>query len=71
MHGEDRIDQIAPQRPEPCEHAIFVSASKPGVADDVADQDRRELAGLAHGATAEAGKSPPGGGLGMVRSMPR
>jgi hypothetical protein len=47
MHGEDRIDQVAPQGPEPSEDAIFVRARKPGVADDVSDQDRREFAGLA------------------------
>jgi hypothetical protein len=38
-----------------------------GVADDVGHQDRRELASLAHGANAEAGRSPGRGGLSMMR----
>ena len=49
-HGDGRIDQIAAKRPKPCEDAIFVRASKPGVADDVGYQDRGQFPGLAHGA---------------------
>ena len=48
VHGDCRVDQIATKGPKPCKDAIFVRASKPGVADDVGHQDRRELAGLAH-----------------------
>jgi hypothetical protein len=48
MHREYGIDQVAPQRPQPSEDAILVRASKPGVADDVGYQDRREFPGLAH-----------------------
>jgi hypothetical protein len=40
MHGDGRIDQVAPKGPKPCEDAIFVRASKPGVADNVGHQDR-------------------------------
>jgi hypothetical protein len=41
MHGDDRIDQVAAKRTEPSENSILVRARKPGVADDVGDQDRR------------------------------
>jgi hypothetical protein len=40
MDGEDRIDQIAAKGPEPSENSIFVRARKPGVTDDVGNQDR-------------------------------
>jgi hypothetical protein len=52
------IDQVAPEGPQPSEDAIFVCASKPGVADDVGRQDRGEFPGLAHDASAEAARSP-------------
>ena len=29
MHGDGRIDQVAPKGPKPCESAIFVRARKP------------------------------------------
>jgi hypothetical protein len=58
MHGDGRVDQVAAQRPEPGEDAIYVCARKPGVADDVGDQDRGQFPSLAHGATAEAGRWP-------------
>jgi hypothetical protein len=67
MHGEDRIDQIAPKGPEPSEDAVLVRASKPGVADDVGYQNRGQFPGLAHGANAEVVRSPGRGGLGMAR----
>jgi hypothetical protein len=66
MHGDGWVDQIAPKGPKPCEDAIFVRSSKPGVTDNVGDQDRGQLAGLAHGASADAGRSPGRGGLGMA-----
>ena len=65
MHGEDRIDQVAPKGAEPRENAILVSACKPGVADDVGNQDRGQFPGLAHGPIAEAG-SPVADGLGTA-----
>ena len=58
MHRDCGIDQVAPKGAKPSESSILVRARKPGVADDVSDQDRREFPGLAHGAIAEAGKSP-------------
>jgi hypothetical protein len=61
MHRDGRVDQIAPKGPKPCEDAIFVCASKPGVADDVSDQDRSEFPGLGHGIGAVAPGSPVGG----------
>ena len=66
MHGDGRVDQVAAQGPEPSENSIFVRARKPGVADDVGHQDRRELPGLAHGVSAEVARSPGRGGLSMA-----
>jgi hypothetical protein len=55
---DSRVDRIAAKGPESSEDAIFVRASKPGVADNVCHQDRREFPGLAHGTIAEAARSP-------------
>ena len=48
MDGDGRIDQIAAKRPKPRQDAVLVRAGEPAVADDVGDQDRCELSGLAH-----------------------
>ena len=48
VHGDGRIDQVAAQRPEPRERTILVRAREPAVADDVCDQNGRDLSGLAH-----------------------
>jgi hypothetical protein len=50
MHCDGRIDQIAAQRPESRQDAILVRSREPAVADDIRDQNRRDLPGLAHGA---------------------
>ena len=65
MHRDGRIDQVAAKRPKASEDPVFIRTRKPRVADDVGHQDRRELSGLAHGASAEA-KSPVAGGMGMA-----
>ena len=51
---DGRIDQVASERPQPRQDAIFVGSGKPRIADDVGHQDRRELSSLAHGANTEA-----------------
>jgi hypothetical protein len=38
------------QPPEPRQGAILVRSREPAVADDIRDQNRRDLPGLAHGA---------------------
>ena len=50
MHRDGRINQIAAQRPEPRQNAILVRAREPAIADDIRDQDRSDLPGLADGA---------------------
>ena len=70
MHGDGRVDQVAPEGPKPCEDAIFVRTNKPGVADDVGHQDRGEFPGLAHGASAEAGRFARRSGLSKA-ALPR
>ena len=50
MQGDGRIDQVAAQRPEPREGAILVRSREPAVANDVRDQNRRDLPRFRHGA---------------------
>ena len=50
MNGNGRIDQVAAQRPQTRERAVFIRPGEPAVADHVGDKDRRNFAGLAHGA---------------------
>ncbi len=44
------IDQVAAQPPEPRQGAILVRSREPAVADDIRNQDRRNLADFGHGA---------------------
>ena len=50
VHGDDRVEQVAAERPEPRKRAVFVRSCEPAIAGDVGHQNRCELAGLAHGA---------------------
>jgi hypothetical protein len=50
MEGDGRIDQVAAERPEPRQNAILVRSREPAIADNVRNQNRRNLPGLAHGA---------------------
>ena len=50
VHGDDRVDQVAPERPEPYKSAVFVRPCKSTVAGDVGNQNRHELSGLGHDA---------------------
>ena len=56
MNGDDGVDEIAAKGSQAREDAILVRASEPAIADDVRDQDRRELPGLAHCASPVAGR---------------
>ena len=48
MSGDSRVDEVAAQTPETRERAILVGTRQPAVSDDIRNQDRRELSGLAH-----------------------
>jgi hypothetical protein len=48
MHRDGRINEVASKRPQPSQNPVLVGASKPAIADDIRNQDRRELSGLAH-----------------------
>ena len=50
MGGDGGIDEIAAQAPKPRERTLLVRAGEPAIADDIRNQDRRELSGLRHGA---------------------
>ena len=45
MHGDGRINQIAPESPEPRQCAILVHAGKPAVADNIRRKNSREFSG--------------------------
>jgi hypothetical protein len=55
MHGDGRVDQVAAQRPKPCEDAIFIRASKPG---EPTMSDTKIAASLRVSLTALAPKPP-------------
>ena len=48
VHGNGRVDDVASQRPEPRQDAILVRTGKPGIADHVRAQNRREFACFGH-----------------------
>src|SRR5208337_2891886 len=50
MRGDGGIDEIAAKPAEPRKRAILIRSREPAVTDDVGDQDRCNLPGLAHGA---------------------
>ena len=50
VHGDDRVDQVAAQRPEPRQNPVLVGPGKPRIADHVRAKDRSQFSGLAHGA---------------------
>ena len=54
IHGNGRIDQIAPKRSQPCQCPILVGTSKPTVSDHIRHQYRREFPGFGHGVPPEA-----------------
>ena len=56
VHGDGRIDEVAAQCPEPRKGAVLVRAGEPAVADDVRDQNRRDLPSSRHGARLEVKK---------------
>ena len=51
VHGDGGVDKVAAKRSKARQRPVLVGSCKPRVADDVRNQDRRELSGLAHGAT--------------------
>jgi hypothetical protein len=51
VHGNSGIDHVAAQRSEPRQDALLVRASGLGVSDYVRTENRRNLPGLAHGAS--------------------
>jgi len=58
MSGDGGIDQIAAQPPEARQGTIFGGAGEPAIADDVGDQNRRNLAGFAHSSGSPAFRKP-------------
>ena len=48
MSGDSRVDEVAAQTPKTRKRAVLVGAGEPAVSDDVRNQNRRELPGLAH-----------------------
>ena len=50
LRGDGGAYQIVAQAPEARECALLVGAGKPAVADNVRNQDRRDLSRFRHGA---------------------
>ena len=48
MSGDRRVDEIAAQPSEARKGPILVGTGEPAITDDIRNQDRRELSGLAH-----------------------
>ena len=48
MGGDGGVDEIAAQPPEARKRAILVRSREPAIADDIRNQNGRELSGLAH-----------------------
>ena len=40
MHGDCRVDEVAAQRPEPCQSPLFVGGGEPAEADHIGDAGR-------------------------------
>ena len=63
VHGYGRIDQIATEAPQPRQCAILIHAREPAVADNIRDQNRRDLTRppMAHplGVTQDSTKARP------------
>ena len=49
--GDGRVDQVAAKPSKARQRSVLVGPGEPRVADHIGDQDRRELSGLAHGAS--------------------
>jgi hypothetical protein len=54
VHDDGRIDQIAAQPPQARKGSVLVGAGEPAIPDDIRNQDRRDLPGLAHRAPSRA-----------------
>jgi hypothetical protein len=48
MCGDCWIDEVGTEPPQARERPILVGAGEPAIPDDIRNQDRRELSGLAH-----------------------
>jgi hypothetical protein len=46
--GDGGVDEVAAEAPQARERAILVRPREPAVTDDIRNQDRGELPGLAH-----------------------
>ena len=57
MGGDGGVDQVAAQAPKPRQGAVLIGAGEPAVADHIGDQDRSDLARLAHGALPPLGET--------------
>ena len=57
VHGDDRVDQVAAERPQPRQNPVLVGSGQPRIADHVGHQDRGQFSGLAHGASHRRARS--------------
>src|SRR6185437_14810832 len=66
MRGDRRLEEIAAQTPDARQRALLVGAGEAAEADNIRDQDRRELSGLGHGAASSRPTLPQTPGTGRA-----
>ena len=65
------VDEVAAKRPQARKRPFLVGAGEPAVSDDIRNQDRRELSGLAHCAPPAGGRASRKGRLCPRKLRPR
>src|SRR6185437_13027918 len=68
VRGDGGVDQVAAQRPQARQRALLIGAGEPAEADDIGDQDRRDLARFRHGAALRFGDATTNGAAAMRRN---
>jgi hypothetical protein len=48
VHGDCGVDEVAPKATKAREGPVLVGASEPAISDNIRNQDRSQLSGLAH-----------------------
>jgi TolB-like protein len=54
MRGYCRVDEVAAKTPKTRKGSVLVGVGEPAISDDISNQDRRELPGLAHCSVVDA-----------------
>ena len=66
MGGDGGVDEIAAETPDARQRPILISAGEPAVADNIRDQDGRELAGIPGKGRPKFWSAPPRNMVGLA-----